>query len=523
VFFVRSALALLVRLPTPINKTPYGQPPPAQTGEVSITVNFNNLIVNSTPKILKWDPNNSANRDTTISYSLSSAQEKNCQVVIKVYDMGGNVIYQTALNQHCPGSYSFTWDGTRNQGGMPPGMTAPLGLYTYDITVQGPPPLEEGDRMRSSSLTIGGHDAYMIGENTWRVSYQLQDTKPASQAGVELYDPDLLSMTGITDGTAITPAWNEAGISTNMDVCGTYRFVFWALDNHPEMDKAHRQKPALEVNKAIFTSPAANFAFHTFWGLKGSTRAAAQAAAQEQDKVWGWIWDPQAGQWKKRYGSYKNWKWHDGHIFQKEDKVQVNKTAAQAIKALRRVACSSWAVHSLAGSHGSIVAFGDDTYIAASPSAPGIGKVSGKTVYYISALDSLQTVLCALLLNCSSSDLESAKLMVDTLAYKGAQFVGTVIGGALQEDKAITVSKKFWNYACKGVTENGMWWMCSTAEALYRAVWETFPGKIGTPSWGDIWQGAIWGYYPHYRGNTYLFPPRGGKTDEQLRIMGPNP
>ncbi|MBC7329987.1 hypothetical protein H5T88_06465 [bacterium] len=57
---------------------------------------FYNLIVQSQPKILKWDP--------------------------------------------------CAWDGTMNKVGMPPPATAPRGIYTFDIKVQGACPKEDDDK-----------------------------------------------------------------------------------------------------------------------------------------------------------------------------------------------------------------------------------------------------------------------------------------------------------------------------------------------------------------------------------------
>jgi len=420
-----------------------------------------------------------------------------------------------------------------NKVGMPPPTTAPRGLYTFDIKVQGACPYD-GDKMRSSALKIGDHDVVLIDSNKYRASYVLNDTKDAFQAGVDVYDPDLQKLTGITDGTAKSPTINTADMDVQTDICGTYRFVFWAIDDHRELDKAHRRKPALEVNKAYTIPSAANFAFHTFLGLKGSTRKAAQVAAQEQEEVWGWYWDTQTKQWKF-VSSYKNWKWWDGTKWQKEDKVQVNKTAHQAIKALRRVACFSWVMHSLVGSDGSIVVFGDRTYVAATPNSPGIYKLpQNATVYYLSVLppNDLSHLVCVLILNCTGGDESSdSKAMVDEIYNKGANFVGSVIGGELAANAAIAVSNKFWRYAAKGKYETYYyqnqpyvsWTLCSLPEALWRAVNEVFGGE-GVPNW---WESSVYGtafgYSPYFRGGGYLAPARGGKDDNTLIRMGPNP
>ena len=132
-------------------------------GSLSITVKFDNLIVQSEPKILKWDPDDASIRDTTFSYTLSSSQKKNCQVTIDIYNLDAvydgngnpNPVFETTLNQLCPGTYTFTWDGTMNKVGMPSPTIAPRGLYAFDIKVQGACPYD-ADRMRSSYLKISG-------------------------------------------------------------------------------------------------------------------------------------------------------------------------------------------------------------------------------------------------------------------------------------------------------------------------------------------------------------------------------
>jgi len=48
-------------------------------GSISITVNFQDLIVEAQPKILKWDPDVPENCDTTFSYTLLLRPEKELQ------------------------------------------------------------------------------------------------------------------------------------------------------------------------------------------------------------------------------------------------------------------------------------------------------------------------------------------------------------------------------------------------------------------------------------------------------------
>mgnify|MGYP000414239749 CR=1 FL=1 len=248
--------------------------PPRTIGPLTIekTFTFNNLTVNAEPNLLKWDPDNSSICDTTIDYSLSSAQKKNCQVAINIYNTEGYFVYATSLTELCPGSYSFTWDGKDSSGN-----TVPIGLYTFDIFVIGK--REDGslipgdcDRMRSSYLTIRNHDVQELEpedspeeiENLndiydYRFTYLLCDSKDAAHAWIEIYDPNLQKIGDVSDGVAKCPTLNQVDKSVEIKEPGTYYFVFRAIDNHLETDKAHRQMPALEVNKEKSRPPAVDY------------------------------------------------------------------------------------------------------------------------------------------------------------------------------------------------------------------------------------------------------------------------
>lgn len=115
--------------------------PPKTIGPLTIekTFTFNNLTVSSESDTLKWDPNNPANRNNLIKYSITSAQKKYCQVQIKIYDLTGNIVYQKTFSgdekKVCPGSYTFIWDGTKIEGDST--VRAARGLYAFDIIVNG--------------------------------------------------------------------------------------------------------------------------------------------------------------------------------------------------------------------------------------------------------------------------------------------------------------------------------------------------------------------------------------------------
>ncbi len=58
-----------------------------------------------------WNPERPNVCDTTISYSQQCAQKKRCQVIIRVYDLYGNKIYEEKQGKICPSTYPWTWNG----------------------------------------------------------------------------------------------------------------------------------------------------------------------------------------------------------------------------------------------------------------------------------------------------------------------------------------------------------------------------------------------------------------------------
>jgi flagellar hook assembly protein FlgD len=91
--------------------------------------------------------------------TTSDAQEKRRPALREVYSSESYEVYSRTLNQLCPGTYTFTWDGTVNRTSYPPNNIAPAGLYTFDITVNGKTPdglvlNDDKDRMISEIITV---------------------------------------------------------------------------------------------------------------------------------------------------------------------------------------------------------------------------------------------------------------------------------------------------------------------------------------------------------------------------------
>jgi len=232
-----------------------GERGPFQT---SITINVQNLVVSSPDetKVLKWDPVRGI-ADTTFSYSLECAQRKWCQVQISIYSTDGMKVYEEWLEQMAPGSYNFTWDGSVNvvPPPPPPDGKAPAGLYVFDIEVIGVAPGYDEDWLRSRVLEIGDHDVVTIGLNLYRVGYILYSYRDASDAWVEVWDPELMRIAGPihSDIHAIPPDkipqegdgnFVDIKVQLNLGSDDSYRFVFWAQDNFHDWYKNHHNKYA---------------------------------------------------------------------------------------------------------------------------------------------------------------------------------------------------------------------------------------------------------------------------------------
>ena len=244
--------------------------------EVSIIVSFYNLLVSSEDKLLKWHPQHPEFSDTTFTYQLSSSQKKNCKVAIQIHSMEGQIVYEEVFDGEerklCPGSYSFSWDGTTTQF-LPPG-SAPPGLYSYNIIVEGASPYDR-DCLKSPNLQvkdviIGGMEK--IGKNKWEVKlhYLLEDSAglDASKVIAQAYDLRLACITQTQGETkanlpnATQPYWSKASLSLNVFTDGLFRFPIIPTDNHFPSYKNHQNKKCIMkgaklqvVDPVIFLDP----------------------------------------------------------------------------------------------------------------------------------------------------------------------------------------------------------------------------------------------------------------------------
>ena len=484
--------------------------------------------------------------------TTSDTQDKRRRARREVYSGEGYKVYSTTLNQLCPGTYTFTWDGTVNRTSYPTNNIAPAGLYTFDITVNGKTPnglvlSDDKDRMRSSALKIGDHDVVMIDSDKYRVSYVLNDTRDAFQAGVDAYDPDLQLLTGIKAGTAKSPTINTADMDVQTEVWGTYKFVFWAIDDHRELDKAHRRKPSLEVNTYDNQKPAANcWATMARMFLKEISTEEGAGYATKYQKMCG----------------YTNWTYYGTtlgipHWIRMPQTLKVS-SALDVIRALRRVAVFSWYLHDYGnGSDGGLVNIGDtmiapNLYYIDSLVSKGFswrkdqsgavylkppGEKKEYRVYLIGDLDGLWHITCALLINCTGNEGEGTKKLVDAFCYQGANWTGAIYGGVISVALVNGTLKKegigqyFWKLLAEGNSFD------AALEATVRHINDLYVA-IESPSHEDVKSGKYKSYSlyrcpcrvdpynrrdPYGNGGQYLRPARGGRSKEELKRMGDTP
>ncbi|MEM0011436.1 MAG: C25 family cysteine peptidase, partial [Candidatus Bathyarchaeia archaeon] len=245
---------------------PPPNPPTRVNGSLSITVNFQNLIVEAQPKFLKWDRSYPQNDDTTISFSLHSAQKKNCNVTVEIYPVdGGSPIFTTQIPVICPGSATFQWDGTMNTGGVLPGTQAPTGIYTFDITAVGACP-DDQDKMRSFNLSISNVAVESLGlsairEGKFSLSYTLNDISNIAplSTSYSVFSPWLMEL---KSGSAsnLLGANSQESNDVNLETAGYHTFVVSSVCSNLN-NKSHSPHPALDKGTKFRVAPAVCFGF----------------------------------------------------------------------------------------------------------------------------------------------------------------------------------------------------------------------------------------------------------------------
>ena len=171
--------------------------------------------------------------------------------------MDGVKVYELTEQKICPGSYSFTWDGTVNvvPPPPPPDGLAPAGLYVFDIEVIGIAPGYDEDTLRSRALRIGEHEVVPVSKYMVEAKYVLYSGRNASDAWIDVWElVNLSHVTGPIHGpTHAIPEntfpqesdYNVVQFSVSTEVSTIYAFLFWARDDYPDIDKFHRRKIAL--------------------------------------------------------------------------------------------------------------------------------------------------------------------------------------------------------------------------------------------------------------------------------------
>lgn len=181
----------------------------------------------------------------------------------------------------CPGDYSFTWDGTMNVEGVPPGTKAPKGIYTYDIQVEGACPYDV-DKLRSESLDIQGcaisYD-FSTGDEKYGFTQAYILSEEASEGAIEIYDHMDLEKRGalaITADEDLTKGAHSKPFTISGSILNKETRTWWfvvkmrdsAVDN-----KIHGPKWALD--KGIVTDlPYADNYDHFYSNAAGAYQAA---------------------------------------------------------------------------------------------------------------------------------------------------------------------------------------------------------------------------------------------------------
>lgn len=175
-------------------------------------------------------------------------------------------------------------------------------------------------------LWVGEHEIEPLAPKLYDARYILRSNRDASQAWVEVYDPLLNRIAGPVNGPVhalpqdAVPKdidWNHAQVSADLQYASDqpYRFVFWARDNFPDYDKAHRKKLALTNQAQQWRGWFMGFGFKYSRGnfISGlppltreldSTRMPSEIASIVENIV---VMDPKTGKLRKELGYSHKW------------------------------------------------------------------------------------------------------------------------------------------------------------------------------------------------------------------------
>jgi hypothetical protein len=205
------------------------------------------------------------------------------------------------LTQLCPGTYTFTWDGTANQTSYPPNNIAPTGLYTFDIAVQGACPYDT-DKMRSSIISVS-QTSLDIEEDKYKFGYYFEssDGSLPSKAEVTVYGPAIDNFKkywGPEEG-GTNLGWNYVSFPIDtIEVGGEHSFVVVSGWDSDVNNKAHNHKPFRERNKNPKLATAALFYAEYEWVCGGKDTQGntiwipVQYPPEEAAKYWKKCVDP---------------------------------------------------------------------------------------------------------------------------------------------------------------------------------------------------------------------------------------
>lgn len=281
--------------------------PQEEEGEMWITVRNLQIVDSRSEPYFVWKPSsgleppapppvgldNLAPEDppangVSFSAQLLGAQRGTCTVRLEIFDSANNrtpVLVREFANVPRPGTWSWMWDGRLDDG-----TVAPRGIYTYRLSVHaGWVPWADGDSTISSYLSLerayNEHNEPMLEAEYWGYDdggtpdtdtddqhlyfirwYVLRSSRPASSGQVWLFDPELQrigswDLSGLPcvehgeqpDGLSASPAGVRHGVIVRVPVSlmvtpGEYRFVVYVVDDHADLDKCHRRRPALPLN-----------------------------------------------------------------------------------------------------------------------------------------------------------------------------------------------------------------------------------------------------------------------------------